>query len=192
MRRATLAVFALAACGSQAPENETSAATTNVVASAPAPATVPTTRANTNLRAAVSPLSGSTSGLNVRVTDLATIVALPTDALFAFDSAELGPDSVAGLRSTAELIRAGGPGTIEIVGHTDAKGTDDYNVRLSQARAQAVADWMSEQVGVRLRAFEVAGRGETSPVAPNTGTDGGDDPAGRARNRRVEVVIPKG
>ena len=82
------------------------------------------------------------------------------------------------------------PGPITIVGHTDSRGDDAYNLRLSRARAQAVADWFGGQVGIRTRAFQVSGRGETAPIAANVRPDGSDDPESRARNRRVEVVIP--
>lgn len=144
------------------------------------------------LQAQVSSLSANTSGFNVRITDTSTIVDLASDALFAFDSAKLSTEATSSLAKTADLIRAGAPGNIAIVGHTDAKGDDAYNQRLSEQRAQAVANWMMGQVGVRLRSFAVSGQGEASPVAPNAKPDGSDDPGGRAKNRRVEIVIPKG
>lgn len=157
---------------------------------APSPsASVPA--AQGNLTGQVSALTSAVSGLNVRVTDTATIVDLPADALFAFDKADLTPDATAQLQKAAELIRAAPPGAIRVVGHTDSKGDDAYNQRLSEARARAVADWFEQQVGVRQRAFDVVGMGEGAPIAPNETADGKDDPAGRAKNRRVEVIIPK-
>lgn len=145
-----------------------------------------------NTRAAVSSLTANISDLNVRVTDMSTIIELPADVLFAFDKAELTPEATNALTKAADLIRQGAPGEIEIVGHTDSKGSDDYNDDLSRRRAQAVADWFGQQVGVRQRSFEVIGRGEIEPVVPNETADGADDPEGRAKNRRVEVVIPRG
>lgn len=144
-----------------------------------------------NLTGQVSSLSSAVSGLNVRVTDTATIVDLPADTLFAFDKADLTPDATVQLGKAAELIRAAPPGAIRVVGHTDSKGDDAYNQRLSEARARAVADWFGQQVGVRQRAFDVTGMGEGAPIAPNETADGKDDPAGRAKNRRVELIIPK-
>ena len=47
------------------------------------------------------------------------------------------------------------------------------------------------QVGVRQRAFAVSGKGETAPIAPNETATGADDPAGRTKNRRVEVILPR-
>jgi outer membrane protein OmpA-like peptidoglycan-associated protein len=144
-----------------------------------------------NLTGQVSSLSSAVSGLNVRVTDTATIVDLPADTLFAFDKADLTPDAKGQLGKAAELIRAAPPGAIRVVGHTDSKGDDAYNQRLSEARARAVADWFGQQVGVRQRPFDVVGMGEGAPIAPNETADGKDDPIGRAKNRRVELIIPK-
>ena len=143
------------------------------------------------LSAEVSVLTGDVSDLNVRVTELGTVVDLPSDALFEFDKAELTPAATTALRKAAELIRRGAPGPIQVVGHTDSKGDDAYNQRLSEARAQSVAAWFGQEVGVRQRSFLVTGKGETAPIAANARPDGSDDPEGRARNRRVEVVIPR-
>ena len=73
-----------------------------------------------------------------------------------------------------------------MIGHTDSHGSAAYNQTLSEARAKTVADWFGQQVGVRQRQFAV----ETAPIAPNAKADGTDDPAGRAKNRRVEVILP--
>jgi outer membrane protein OmpA-like peptidoglycan-associated protein len=139
----------------------------------------------------VSDLKGDVSGLNIRVTDTGTIVDLPADALFEFDKADLTPGAETELQKAAELIRKAPPGAIEVIGHSDAKGDDGYNLRLSEKRAQTVADWFASQVGVRQRTFGVSGKGETDPIAANQTADGKDDAAGRARNRRVEVVLPR-
>ena len=128
----------------------------------------------------------------MRVTDISTILDLPTDTLFPFDSAELTPQAAESLGRAAEMVRASGPGKITVAGHTDAKGDEAYNLDLSRRRAQAVAAWFGSQVGVRKREFVVMGRGEAEPIAPNAKPDGSDDPSGRAANRRVEVIIPRG
>lgn len=142
------------------------------------------------LRGQVSDLSADVSGLQTRMSDMGLVIDLPADTLFEFDQATLNSAAEAELRKVAEVIRASPPGEVRIVGHTDAKGDEDYNLNLSRARAQTVRDWLGQQVGVRQRRFEVTGRGESAPVAPNTLADGEDDPAGRAKNRRVEVVVP--
>lgn len=143
-----------------------------------------------SLTAQVSSLTGTISGLSTRITDLGLVIDLPSDALFDYDKATLTTAAEADLRKAAELIRKSPPGTIQIIGHTDGKGDDGYNQTLSEARAQAVAGWFGQQVGVRQREFAVSGKGKTAPIAPNTTADGKDDPAGRAKNRRVEVIVP--
>lgn len=144
-----------------------------------------------NMSATVSALSGAKSDLNVRVTDFGVVVDLPADALFDFDKATLTANAEVELRKAAELIRRSPPGPIGVVGHTDSRGDDAYNQALSEARAKTVAAWFGQQVGVRQRAFQVSGKGETAPIAANETANGADDPQGRARNRRVEVILPK-
>lgn len=142
------------------------------------------------LTAQVSSLTADVSGLDTRITDMGLIIDLPADALFEFDKAELTPAAQVELNKAAEVIRRSPPGAIQVIGHTDAKGDDAYNQKLSEARARTVADWFGQQVGVRQRQFQVSGKGETAPIAPNAAADGRDDPAGRAKNRRVEVIVP--
>lgn len=144
-----------------------------------------------NLSADTSPLTGAVSAFQVSVSATETTVSLAADTLFAFDSATLDPGATANLTRTADLVRKGGAGDIRIVGHTDAKGDDSYNLALSTRRAEAVATWLRTQQGLAGRTISVGGRGEAEPVAPNAKPDGNDDPDGRARNRRVVVVIPR-
>lgn len=161
---------------------------------APVPPTSPPTplAGGAGLTGQVSGLTSAVSGLNIRVTDMGKVIDMPSDALFEFDRADLTPDAAVQLAKAAEVIRAGPPGAIRIVGHTDSKGDDGYNQKLSEARARTVADWFGQQVGVRQRSFEVSGMGEKQPIAPNQAAGGQDDPVGRAKNRRVEVIVPKG
>ncbi|MGN7930052.1 OmpA family protein [Sphingopyxis sp. 22461] len=201
MRLASLSIGAalLAACspgggGGDAPAGEaaTGAGTTSAPVAAAADAQ-PTAGGGPGsaMTGTVSDLKGDVSGLNIRVTDTATIVDLPADALFEFDKADLTPGAEVELQKAAELIRKAPPGAIEVIGHSDAKGDDAYNLRLSEKRARTVADWFAGQVGVRQRTFRVSGKGETDPIAANQTADGKDEAAGRARNRRVEVVLPR-
>ena len=71
-------------------------------------------------------------------------------------------------------------------GHSDSPGSDAANLRQSRRRAEAVRDYLAEK-GVAPARVELIALGETRPVSPNAALDGSDDPAGRARNRRVEV-----
>lgn len=188
-RALALSALALAACAPAAdseppPASEAPAAPAPTAAAAPA-------NAPGGMTGTVSNLTGDISGLNIRVTDMGTIIDLPADALFEFDKADLTPAAEAQLQQVAALIRKASPGGIQVIGHTDAKGDDAYNQRLSEARARTVADWFARQVGVRQRDFAVSGKGETAPIAPNETATGADDPAGRAKNRRVEVILPR-
>ena len=118
------------------------------------------------------------------------IVDLPSDVLFAYDSAKLTPHADVALARTVQIIAAGPAGAITITGYTDSKGETDYNLDLSERRANAVADWLKAH-GVTASRITTRGRGKADPVAPNTKLDGSDDPVGRARNRRVEIIVPR-
>lgn len=100
---------------------------------------------------------------------------------FDFDSANLRSDSAPALEALLALVQGDDESAWTIEGHTDSKGSDGYNLRLSQARAQAVVDWLAAQ-GVDAMRLSAAGFGAHRPVADN-GTA-----AGQALNRRVEVV----
>jgi outer membrane protein OmpA-like peptidoglycan-associated protein len=76
-----------------------------------------------------------------------------------------------------------------IEGHTDGKGTHAYNMTLSDKRAASVKSWLVQNGGVVASRITTRGWGETKPVAPNKKPDGSDDPAGRQKNRRVEITI---
>lgn len=142
------------------------------------------------IRGEVTGLTGDISDLTVRVTEFATVVDLASDVLFEFDKFTLTPSADEPMNKLLTYVQAGGTGKIVVSGYTDAKGEDAYNLTLSQKRAQAVADWLKAH-GVEASRFDVVGRGEADPVAPNAKADGSDEPEGRAKNRRVSVAIPK-
>lgn len=130
------------------------------------------------------------SELGATETERGTLVSLPGDVTFDFNKATIRPDAEPTLGRLAELIAAGSAGDITIEGHTDAKGDDAYNKRLSEQRAEAVKTYLAGN-GVSAARLKTIGLGELRPVAPNAKTDGSDDEAGRQRNRRVEVILPK-
>jgi hypothetical protein len=118
--------------------------------------------------------------------------AVCTDVLFAFDKADLRSDARKVLREVADSIRKRYPdGPIQVDGHTDGKGSPTYNQGLSERRANAVAQWLSENGGIEKSRMTVRGYGETQPVAANTKPDGSDNPAGREKNRRVVVGVTR-
>jgi outer membrane protein OmpA-like peptidoglycan-associated protein len=110
------------------------------------------------------------------------------DALFDFDKANLRPDAEETLSAAGPEIAklANRPAVIE--GHTDAKGSDSYNQKLSEARARSARDWLAGH-GFLPNSTPIKGFGKTRPVAPNETADGLDDPEGRQKNRRVEIVF---
>lgn len=127
------------------------------------------------------------SELNARQTpEQAISIDLPADVLFDFDKTVLRPDSTVPLDKAAELIRSYSAAPLRVVGHTDGKGTDAYNDPLSDRRAQAVANALRERTS---RQAQTEGMGKRQPVAANTTPDGRDDPEGRQRNRRVQILL---
>jgi outer membrane protein OmpA-like peptidoglycan-associated protein len=118
-------------------------------------------------------------------------IGLASDVLFDFGRAEIRPGAAPVLARAAEMIRQAGPHEVTIEGHTDDKGAAAYNQRLSEQRAAAVRHWLETQGGVQGVSMTTHGWGATKPIAPNTKPDGSDDPEGRQKNRRVEIVIAK-
>jgi len=126
------------------------------------------------------------SELNARRSEGVIVIDLPADVLFDFDKATIRPDAEPALARAAELLKSYPRAQVSIGGHTDAKGDDAYNEGLSLRRARAVADRLQGPAG---RSLKAEGFGERRPVAPNIKPDGADDPAGRQKNRRVEIRI---
>lgn len=112
---------------------------------------------------------------------LAQVITL-TGVNFEFDRAALTPDSIKILEDVALKVKHFSSVPMELEGHTDSKGSDAYNDKLSQLRADSVRNFLIEQ-GVPGDKLTAKGMGETHPVADN-GTE-----AGRALNRRVELHI---
>jgi outer membrane protein OmpA-like peptidoglycan-associated protein len=103
---------------------------------------------------------------------------------FEFDKHELMPRSFVELNKLLKIMQDNPALNIRIVGHTDALGDDRYNLNLSQRRAQAVVDYLTQHKISRSRLL-ARGEGEAHPVASN------DSDEGRAENRRVELVVLK-
>jgi len=118
-------------------------------------------------------------------------IRLTADVLFAFDSARLSSRAERVLDGVAREVAADATGTVAIEGHTDSKGSDAFNRRLSEKRAQAVEATLARRLEDADLSFDTTGRGEEEPVAPNTKQGGADNPRGRADNRRVEVRFSK-
>jgi|TARA_R110000823_G_scaffold291858_1_gene410496 outer membrane protein OmpA-like peptidoglycan-associated protein len=110
---------------------------------------------------------------------------------FEFDRADLTPESLPILEHAVKVLEAKPAALVAVDGHTDAKGSDEYNIRLSYARAATVYNYLIE-AGIEDKRLAYRGYGESVPVASNENDDGSDNPAGRAENRRVELNILDG
>jgi outer membrane protein OmpA-like peptidoglycan-associated protein len=102
--------------------------------------------------------------------------------MFAHDSDEITSDTRGNLAKLATTLKKYDDTNILIEGHTDATGTDEYNKKLSEERADAVKDFLKAE-GVASKRIADIGYGESQPIADNQTTDG------RQKNRRVEVAI---
>jgi outer membrane protein OmpA-like peptidoglycan-associated protein len=105
-----------------------------------------------------------------------------SDVLFDTGSSTLKPGAREKLAKISGIVLAHPGLNLQIEGHTDSVGSDDFNQQLSERRADAVRDFLAEQ-GVPASAITARGFGKTQPVASNDTADG------RARNRRVELVV---
>lgn len=139
----------------------------------------------------VQSLAARVEDLRIKETDLEIRLELAADVLFDFDKADLRPEATKTLARAAGIVREKATGTVRVEGHTDGKGTPAYNQRLSERRAASVKSWLVTTGGLGAFTFSTKGLGATQPIAPNTKPDGTDDPDGRQRNRRVEIVIAK-
>ncbi len=139
----------------------------------------------TGIVASVRDLEAAKRDLGAQETALVVRVELPADVLFDFDKADIRPDAADALAQLATIIAAYPSGRVELFGHTDSKGDDAYNLKLSERRAQAVATWLTTKHQVDAGRLSTRGLGETKPVADNTSD------AGRQRNRRVEAIVHK-
>jgi outer membrane protein OmpA-like peptidoglycan-associated protein len=126
-----------------------------------------------------------------RNTATETVIDLSADILFDFDKSTIREDAIPTLIRLARLIRQSRNGTIQLRGYTDSIGSDDYNVGLSERRADTVRQWLVSKGGVDVNRLRAEGYGKSQPVAPNANPDGSDNPAGRQKNRRVEVIVPR-
>ncbi len=128
--------------------------------------------------------------LNAETTKSAIVITLESDVLFEFGKADISPKAAAKLAELGLIIKKKASGSVKIEGHTDAKGSDEYNQKLSERRALAVKKWLIKHQGIPQDQIVTKGWGESKPIAPNTYPDGSDNPAGRAKNRRVVITIP--
>ena len=124
----------------------------------------------------------TTPGVQVVNTGQTLNVTLPEGVLFGFDSAAVSGPAQNDLYALARNLQQYPNSTVQVIGHTDATGTQSYNMDLSQRRARAVASILTAG-GVAPNRIATIGAGPNQPVASNA------TEAGRAQNRRVEIII---
>ena len=107
---------------------------------------------------------------------------MPSGITFDFDKSNLKPEFYPVLDNVARTLQEYNQTVVEVAGHTDSVGTDAYNQKLSEQRANAVAGYLQSR-GLNRDRFIVVGAGESRPVASN------DTESGRAQNRRVEITL---
>ncbi|WP_052668980.1 OmpA family protein [Nitriliruptor alkaliphilus] len=193
---ATVAAIAvvLTACGGGGdPDDGPTATPTAAPTSSPTSEATTGTGSNPGSSITTDPGEDIRSEVEVRVGEIiseyegietgeGTQLSVDADVLFAFDQATLLPEAEARLDDIVEVLEFYDGAPVEIVGHTDSDGAAEYNQRLSERRAQAVATYLTD-AGVDASRFTVEGRGESDPVAPN------DSDANKQRNRRVEILV---
>lgn len=106
---------------------------------------------------------------------------------FDFDKASIKKEFGPVLDEAAQILKDNPKVQVVVEGHTDAKGSDEYNLRLSERRAKAVKQYLVSQ-GVEASRLDTVGKGEKEPIADNT-KNGKDNPEGRAMNRRAELKV---
>lgn len=110
------------------------------------------------------------------------VIEFKDKILFGFDQAELGTSAQGSLNKLTDVLKRYPDTNIEVIGHTDDKGTDNYNQSLSERRAKSVAAYLRNN-GISTNRVVTKGMGESDPKVANTSD------ANRAENRRVEFVI---
>lgn len=107
---------------------------------------------------------------------------------FDFAKADITPTAANELNKLVEILKDNPEIKIEMGSHTDSVDTYEYNLLLSQRRAESTVRYLVDN-GISQQRLTAKGYGETKPVARNTNPDGSDNPVGRARNRRTEFKI---
>jgi outer membrane protein OmpA-like peptidoglycan-associated protein len=128
-------------------------------------------------------------GVEFRESDSIALIRLSGDILFDFDKSAIRPEAVLTLSQVKNVLvsrYSGAPITIH--GHTDSKGSEAYNLVLSEARATSVREWLILN-GLPAQNLTIMAHGERHPIASNENADGSDNPVGRQLNRRVEIAV---
>jgi outer membrane protein OmpA-like peptidoglycan-associated protein len=167
------------AARSSAPEAPPPSAPPRAPAAAAARPPSPTPRTAAELHAALRP----------EKTDRGLRLVVASDTLFEPTGKTLRGGADQTLENLAALIAAERGREVVVIAHTDGMGNDDDNLALSEERARTVAGWLKAHAAKPPPRFVEKFFGRTRPVAPNRNAEGEDNPDGRARNRRIEILI---
>lgn len=110
--------------------------------------------------------------------------------LYEYRSAEINETAAQELNKLVLILKKNKDVGVELSSHTDSKGTESYNLELSEKRAQKALEYVVSK-GIDASRITAKGFGETQPVAPNELPNGKDNPEGRAKNRRTEFKVVK-
>jgi outer membrane protein OmpA-like peptidoglycan-associated protein len=111
-------------------------------------------------------------------------ILMPTDLLFDYDSANLRPGATASLQKLGKLIQRNPQAVFRVEGHTDSFGSEEYNMDLSQRRAETVKEWLVGNMGIDTARIQAQGFGKTRLIVP-----GDRSVEEQQLNRRVEIII---
>jgi outer membrane protein OmpA-like peptidoglycan-associated protein len=121
-----------------------------------------------------------------------TIITLPADILFKYNQDVIYPSAEKILRQVSQAIHHHYPNTwLQILGHTDFKGSADDNLKLSEQQVAAVQRWLSEEGDIDSSLMSKEGYGESQPITANKKSNCSKNSAGQQKNSRIEIVIQK-
>jgi len=127
-------------------------------------------------------LNTAIPGVEVSLVDEGILINIG-EILFRFDSDELGSDTGPELDNIVDVLKDFSERRIRVIGHTDSRGPEDYNLTLSIRRARRIVEELTARMHSSRDRITYMGMGESSPIADN------DTEEGRRRNRRVEIII---
>ena len=107
---------------------------------------------------------------------------------FVYDRTKLVESSKTDLRNLYDFLKKNPSVKIQINGHTDSNGDEDYNINFSKLRANYIKNYLNKK-GISNSRMNTVGLGESKPKVSNTNSDGSDNPQARQQNRRVEFEI---
>jgi outer membrane protein OmpA-like peptidoglycan-associated protein len=137
------------------------------------------------------PITSSSSGIvSVDFNNPSLLLTSSTPAIvyFDFNKSSLRHNMIPAMENIADWLKNNPAKTIEISGYTDSKGANEYNIKLSARRAEAVKNYLAQK-GIPENQLVINANGESSPAEPNENPNGTDNPNGRQKNRRVEIRI---